>query len=278
MSKEKFHVSHEGQEMGPLTLNEIVKKVKSKKLSVMDYIYSEESGEWVSFVDHDELMKQVKSVKPQAPPTNTVEKPHGLVDDEPSDIKIGEAGDITEWFLLKGENKFGPFSYGDVIKMLQEKLIFEFDFIWKSDMDVWKRIAEVESFTPEKIKNLKSESTAEVSELFFRRRHKRSVYNGTIIIHNNSNVWKGRAMEISSGGAGVIMENSLAVPGDTLYLHFKPCDGVPPFNAVCEVVSKQFVDGVKSKDSPIRYGLKFTTINDDTQKAIMAYSNSAKAA
>src|SRR5690606_38372739 len=110
------------------------------------------------------------------------------------------------------------------------------------------------------IKKLKSTLMPEINEVFFRRRHRRVKYGGTILVHDNKSVWKGQGVEISAGGAGVIMENSMIVPGQTLYLHFKPGDGVPPFNAVCEVVSKRFVEGVKDKNAPIRYGLKFKNI------------------
>ena len=118
----------------------------------------------------------------------------------------------------------------------------------------------------------------EVSQIFFRRRHKRVQYGGTILVHDNKKVWKGQAVEISEGGAGVVMDNSLIVPGQELFLHFKPGDGVPPFNAVCEVVSKQYVFGVKDPKAPMKYGLKFKDLSNDTQKAIKEYSRSSKQA
>lgn len=74
------------------------------------------------------------------------------------------------------------------------------------------------------------------------------------------------------------MENAMVVPGQTLYLHFKPGDGVPPFNATCEVVSKQYVEGVKDKKTPIRYGLKFTTISSSAQNVLQEYSKAHEVA
>lgn len=74
------------------------------------------------------------------------------------------------------------------------------------------------------------------------------------------------------------MENAMVVPGQTLYLHFKPGDGVPPFNAICEVVSKQYVEGVKEKNAPIRYGLKFTSISPTTQKFLQEFAKRSEAA
>ena len=141
-----------------------------------------------------------------------------------------------------------------------------------------QRIAEMDAFAKEHIKSMKDSAMPEISQVFFRRRHKRVQYGGTLLIHDNKKVWKGKAVEISEGGAGVIMENSIVVPGQQLYLHFKPGDGVPPFNAICEVVSKQYVSGVKDPSSPVKYGLKFKTISAEAQKVIDGVTKEGKAA
>ena len=67
------------------------------------------------------------------------------------------------------------------------------------------------------------------------------------------------------------MQNAMIVPGQNLYLHFKPGDEVPPFNAVCEVVSKSFTKGVKKRDAKVQYGLKFVNIVPGAKKAIKEY-------
>lgn len=176
------------------------------------------------------------------------------------------------------ENKFGPFSYPDVLKMLQQKVVFEFDFAWHPGLSTWVRIADLDPFKPDNIGKMKETLMPEISEVFFRRRHRRVRYGGTILVHDNKSVWKGKGVEISAGGAGVVMENAMVVPGQTLYLHFKPGDGVPPFNAICEVVSKQYVEGVKEKNAPIRYGLKFTSISPTTQKFLQEFAKRSEAA
>jgi hypothetical protein len=173
-----------------------------------------------------------------------------------------------EWYVLKWDNRYGPFSYLDVIKMLQEKNIFEFDFVWRQGFDGWHRIAELSDFSSETIKSLSSSSSKKSEDVFYRRRHARTKHNASIIVHDGNNVWKGTSLEISEGGAGLVMHNALVLPGQKVYLHFKPGDGVPPFNAVCEIVSKQYVKGVKSKEAPIGYGVKFLEVSGDVQKVI----------
>jgi c-di-GMP-binding flagellar brake protein YcgR len=182
-----------------------------------------------------------------------------------------------EWFVLKGENKFGPYKHMDMVKFLQQKMIFEFDYAWKASFSDWKRIADIEAFSQEELQKLQKYSS-DMEDSFFRRNHKRVNFKGDIIVHNNNMLWEGHAVEISTGGVGVIMQNSLCIPGDQLYLHFKPSLGVSAFNAVCEVVSKKYVKGVRDTDAPIRYGLRFLKISKETEKSIEEYSELNQAA
>jgi hypothetical protein len=181
-----------------------------------------------------------------------------------------------EFYILKWDNKYGPFSYLEVIKMLQSKSVFEFDYIWKPGQENWMRIADMQEFEPSKIHALfeKSEDP-EIKNIFFRRRHERVNFNGSIIIHDNEKVWKGEAIEISEGGAGIVIHNAMINPGEKIYLHFKPGDAVPPFNAICEVVSKKFSKDLEDRNSPVKYGVKFLKINSASLGLIKDYIKKA---
>lgn len=273
-----YYISHSGQQQGPYSIEQILEKVKKSELAVIDYIYDEKASDWVMLMEHKELGARLKDLKPAAPPKPKAPQPEPTPQAQPP-VPAGTPEYMTvEWYVLKGENKFGPFAYTDVVKMLQQKVAFEFDFAWNEKMQTWRRIAELEPFTAANIRKLQDTLMPDIAEVFFRRRHRRVSYNGTILVHDNQNVWKGHGMEISAGGAGVVMENSMIVPGQTLYLHFKPCDGVPAFNAVCEVVSKKFEEDVKDRSAPVRYGLKFTSVSANTQKFLQEMSKKTEAA
>lgn len=258
-----YYVSHNGEQQGPWTSQDILKKLKNQELAWSDYVYDEKKSDWVLFMDHPEFSSHFKPSKP-APP-----KP-GKKAQEPA-AELPEHND-KEWFVLKAENKYGPFSLLEVVRMLQEKNIFEYDYIWNQGMSTWKRIAEVEEFKPDKIRALKESGVPDVTEVFFRRRHARAKYGCSILVHNNKKVWKGESIELSSGGAGLVIENMDFNPGQTLFLHFKPGDGVPPFNAICTVVSKQMPIPGKTT---VRYGVKFTSINRNVQDAIRDFTDKA---
>ncbi|MCB0410617.1 MAG: DUF4339 domain-containing protein, partial [Flavobacteriales bacterium] len=283
--KKDYVISKNGEQIGPFSLEKITEMLKQGELAPLDYIFDEGLNDWVLLMENKELSDSIKSAKPKSTPklvNNPIEdqksesnplnsKPAVTSKDAPNHL-------ASEWYILKGENKFGPFAYTDVIKMLQQKVVFEFDFAWQPGLSTWVRIADLDSFKVDNINQLKDTLMPEISEVFFRRRHRRVKYGGTVLVHDNNNVWKGKGVEISAGGAGVVMENAMIVPGQTLYLHFKPGDGVPPFNAICEVVSKKYVEGVKGRNTPMRYGLKFTSISPTTQEFLNEFSKRSEAA
>ncbi len=273
--QKQFYVAQNGEQVGPFSLEEILKKLDTKSLDLNDYLYDEATHDWVVLMAYPALSEKMKAMKPALPP----KKAHpGQVEQQVSHkearakVATGDSKSV-EWFVLKGDSKFGPFAYVDLIKMLQDKSVFEYDYVWHTGMAGWMRIAETGEFQPETIRKLKnSNEVPQLTEIFFRRRHGRVSHGGSLLVHDNRNVWKGQSLEISGGGAGIIVENAMIKPGQTLFLHFKPCDGLPSFNSVCEVVSKQFVH-VNERNSPVRYGVKFKELNSHTEKVLADFTN-----
>ena len=167
--------------------------------------------------------------------------------------------DITEWYVLKGENRFGPFQYADVVRMLQEKTVFNFDYGWHSGLSGWKRLADIAEFQEAAIRQYLEES--KTKDVFSERKHPRLHHKGTLIIHDQTNWWRGEAFEISTGGVGVVMNNAMMVPGQKVFMHFKPHDKFPAFNAVGEVVSKKYIENLNKREAPIEYGVRFLSVS-----------------
>ncbi|MCB9025101.1 MAG: DUF4339 domain-containing protein [Bdellovibrionaceae bacterium] len=290
MSAKRFNISINDEEREGLDLSTLLEMMTQRKLAPTDLVFNEELGSWQMLMENSEIMKALKETvqttktKPTVAKTDTLNlKDHGTGTVTKSvtakqDVKASNFSELpsnpmlTEWYILKGENKFGPFQYIEVIKMLQEKVVFEFDYTWQKGMESWVRIAEIKDFCPEHIKKLQDSLMPEIKNVFFRRKHLRIPFISNIIIHDNNNVWKGQAVELSEGGAGLIMENALIVPGQKIYMHFKPNGEMPAFNAIGEVVSKKFIEGVKEKKTPICYGVKFTNLSENTLEHLKKYT------
>lgn len=260
----QYYLSNNGNQIGPYPFETVLQKIESHEYQWTDYVFDENVGDWMMLLEHPEFaikLAQKPSVSPM-PPKLSVAK------DEINSPALKD----KEWFILKEGNNYGPFCQLELIQMLQEKSLFEYDYIWHSKLPAWQRVAEIEDFSTENIRRVKESNEADVSEIFFRRRHVRASYGASLIVHNHKTVFRGRALEISAGGAGVLIENSDLEPGQSLFLHFQPGNGVPPFNAVCQIVSKQFQKDASSAKEPVKYGVKFTTLSQSVRESIKTYT------
>lgn len=259
----QYYLSNNGTHLGPYSRETVLKKIESQEQQWTDYVFDENVGEWIMLLEHPEFSMKLSPKSAEKIQTN-----HSLA-------PLPAIYKDKEWFILKEGNNYGPFSQLELVQMLQEKTLFEYDYIWHSKFTAWQRVVEVEEFSNQNIKELKGSNDAAVSEVFFRRRHARASYGASLIVHNNKSVFRGQAFEISAGGAGVLIDNPHLQPGQSLFLHFQPGDGVPPFNAVCQIVSKQYVREASASTEPVKYGVKFTTLSQSVRESIKNYTTRA---
>ncbi len=293
MSIKTFFVNNGQSNLGPFDLLTIAAMVDRLEIKATDFLcVNTEKDEWVMICQYPEFIALVsQSSKPSLKPTliqtsenqtSAQSASHPSADlrtnlptSPQAQTKLslqgnGPSGDLTngQWYVLKGKDRFGPFTYLDVLRMLQEKSIFEYDFVWAQGLEVWKRIAEVDVFNSDQVRRLAGEKAND--GIFFRRHHPRNKYECPIVAHDNNQVWRGKAIELSEGGAGVIIENAMIVPGQNVYLHFKPGAVAKPFNVLCEVVSKRYMKGIRDHETPVVYGIKFINIQKTDREAIRA--------
>jgi hypothetical protein len=261
----KYIVTHKETQVGPLTSQEIAGKIQAEELFWVDYIFDEQQNEWVLLMEHSDFAYAFQKWRSEA---------EEVLEMNPIDTPKSPKRSHGEWYLLRGENQHGPFTYVEMIRKLQEKALFEYDFVWNSSLAGWQKVAEVSEFRPNRIRSLLAggpEDTDEVKAAFLRRRYLRAPCNSSLIVHDAKGLWRGRSLEIGAGGAGITLDSGRFNVGDTLHLHFKPGDGVPAFNAVCTIVNANFTD--MHSNGPYRYGVRFTSVANWAQKAIANYTD-----
>lgn len=251
-SKEYFS-SRNGREEGPFSFDELVEQLVSRKLELMDQVRIGRGGEWGLFAENLEFVKAVKA--------------QGRVAADSSPKPAATEHDITEWFVLKGEQRFGPFNYPQMIRMLQEKVSFPFDYAWHSGLSGWKRINDIAEFQPAAIRAF-VERPSDVDAII-QRKHPRFEHQGRVIVHDQKDWWNAQALELSAGGVGVVIENALLIPGQTVHLHFKKHNEYPAFNAVGEIAAKKFVENLQDKSQPLQYGVRFTAISGNDKDRLL---------
>lgn len=256
--QKKFYLSKDGSQVGPYPYEKVLELIQKGEHAWGDYLWDESIKDWKLIMEHDQFSTDYK--KQMIGQTN-------LKKVNQKSVELNEKA----WFTLKEGNNYGPFTKIELVQMLQEKSLFEHDFIWKEGFAAWKPIADVEEFKPSEIKKLRDSGIKDVEEVFFRRRHLRAKYGCSVIVHNNKSVFRGHSVEISSGGAGIYLETNNLQPGQNIFLHFKPGDGVPPFNALCTIVSRS--THYNEKNEPFyKYGVKFLNISANVREEIKSYT------
>lgn len=279
MKAEKKHkeyfVSHLGQHMGPWTLDEIAHRMSQHDLITTDFIYDEDLADWVALNKHEALLELIsKEFKPTAIPlrdvVSPVAKPVAPIQQQEQKQHPVQTPSINEsWFIQKTSHRFGPLNSIGVVKALQEKTIFDYEFVWKDGMEEWVRIAEHPDFSVDHIRELISKSLAQ--DIFIKRQHPRITFMNEVMIHDDNSLWMGQAFQGGEGGSGLIIQNASLQPGQVVKLHFAAHDGLSAFNVSGEIVSKKYVKELKNKKTPVPYGVKFVGLDKKLQSTLHEY-------
>ena len=287
--QKEYFVSHLGQHMGPWTLDEIAHRMSKHDLIATDFIYDEDAVDWVALNKHEALLELIsKEFKPTAIPLREVASPvakpvapvrqeQQLQQQDSQELQPQPLSQLPaytpsvneSWFIQKASHRFGPLNSIGVVKALQEKTIFDYEFIWKDGMDEWVRIAEHPDFSVDNIRVLITKSLAQ--DVFIKRQHPRITFMNEVMIHDDNSLWMGQAFQGGEGGSGLIIQNAGLQPGQVVKLHFAAHDGLSAFNVSGEIVSKKYVKELKNKKTPVPYGVKFVGLDKKLQSTLHDY-------
>jgi hypothetical protein len=85
---------------------------------------------------------------------------------------------------------------------------------------------------------------------------------------SESELFRGKYIQLSEGGAKVKVSCSMFAPGDKIVIHHKASDTLPAFNAECEIVNKGYSQTIRNKHQEVEYIVKFLQLNDKAKKSI----------
>lgn len=237
-----YPVTKKGRIAEPHRLEDILVGITSGDFWLYDYIYNPEKGQWELMLESSLIPDSYKKIPSQG---------------------VSELSHERPWYVFRQGRQFGPYSYLEMVKMLQTKNLGEFDFVWSTGFNTWIRLGQVPEFSPEAIEKLRQMADPKIEQVFFRRRFPRIPISAKVWVHDQKRIWQGQAQEMSAGGLGVLLRLIEDIDiKDVLVVHF-PRDvlpGLPTFNAIAEVVSVRQVSDLDKK-----IGLSFLKINQDVQ-------------
>lgn len=176
----------------------------------------------------------------------------------------------NEWHLQKAGTEYGPYSYEEILKMLQDHHIYESDYVWSPHLDVWTEIGSLAEFSADRISRLVEKSRD--PQVFHERKHGRARCHFEVLAHNNSKLWNGTMESISVGGGLVLMQNPLLLPGELIILHCRENSSMKvSFNARAEIIAKRLTKGKIEHDTGIYYAVKFLQLQPVGETQIEKY-------
>jgi hypothetical protein len=272
-SSELFHVARGETPVGRFSVDEILARVEKGELDPLDHVYDEGKSDWIaisfhpSFSQHTEFWTRLGAAKKSAELSVAAGS---------KSSNEAASNQQEEWFVLKGDHRFGPYEYLELIRLTQEKSLNDWDFVWTKRFPKWVRIATLNEFKPQTIQSLR-ETLSErlggtVNEIFFRRRYARASFEGSILVHNNQKLFKGKSLEMGAGGISLILQDGDLSVGDKVHVHIKPSKDTPAFNSSCEVMSRRALSAGDSS-SQVVFGIKFLAIDQRVKSQIDRWAN-----
>ncbi|MEQ1723777.1 MAG: PilZ domain-containing protein [Pseudobdellovibrio sp.] len=166
----------------------------------------------------------------------------------------------TSWFVLIGEQKYGPYDYKTVIQMIQSNQLMDFNYVWADHLDAWTPIYQLEEFSKDRFELLLQKESEYLSS-FIKRKGQRVEVKIPVIGHNTIRFFDGEIVSISESGALCLLNSPLVQVGDQIKLHVNPNQKTEiSFNVECEIIRKNYSKQRLNSKSGLYYAVKFNEI------------------
>ncbi len=166
----------------------------------------------------------------------------------------------TEWFVLIGEQKYGPYDYKTIIQMIQNNQLMDFNYVWAEHLEAWTPLYQLEDFSKDRF-DLLLQKESEYFSSFIQRKEKRVDVKIPLIGHNSIRFFDGEIVSISTHGALCLLNSPLIQVGDQIKIHVQPdAHAENSFNIECEVIRKNFSKERLNSKSGLYYAIRFTDL------------------
>jgi hypothetical protein len=168
----------------------------------------------------------------------------------------------TQWYILRGEMKYGPYEYKSLITMIQTGELQDYNYVWAAHLENWCLVGEVADFSKDRLARL-IQTKDHLSGSFKDRQADRVDVTTPVYAHNDHNFFDGHTLSVSENGALVLLNDPLLLPGQKIMLHFRESDQNPEgFNVLCEIVRKNYSKQRLNVKSGLHYAVRFLQVQD----------------
>lgn len=190
---------------------------------------------------------------------------------------VQAATNTQQWFILRGEMKYGPYEYKSLITMIQNGELFDYNYVWSSHLENWTLLGELQEFSKDRLCRL-IETKDHLSGSFKDRKVPRVDLETPVYAHNDHNFFDGHTLSVSENGALVLLNDPLLQLGQKILLHFRTSEKNPQnFNVLCEIVRKNFSKQRLNVKSGLHYAVRFLQVQDHGSKQLTLWSRGGAA-
>ena len=166
----------------------------------------------------------------------------------------------TQWYVLIGSQKYGPYDYRTIIEMIQNNQLMDFNYLWADHLENWTPIYQLEEFSKDRFQLLLKENS-ELKDAFIKRKGTRVSKKIPFVGHNTIRFFDGEIVSISESGALCLINSPLVQVGDKIKLHVKnEAEPEKSFNIEAEIVRKNFARKRINSKSGLHYAVRFSDI------------------
>lgn len=179
------------------------------------------------------------------------------------------------WYILIKNQKHGPFSYKDMIEMIQSNQLMNYTHVWSPHLEQWTALHLLEDFSQDRMRLL-IQNHDELKTAFIQRQGPRVYKNIPVLGHNGSFFFDGMIQSISEKGALCLINSPLVSVKDKIKLIIKNNENFGrSFNLEALVIRKNQSQQRLNSKSGLFYIIKFEDVQAAGTELIQSWLTKA---
>ncbi|AHZ84038.1 PilZ domain-containing protein [Bdellovibrio bacteriovorus] len=175
---------------------------------------------------------------------------------------VQTATNQQQWYILRGEMKYGPYEYRSLITMIQNGELYDYNFVWAAHLENWTLLGDLQEFSKDRLCRL-IETKDHIAGSFKDRKCPRVDLETPVYAHNDHNFFDGHTLSVSENGALVLLNDPLLLPGQKILLNFRTSEVNPQtFNVLCEIIRKNYSKQRLNVKSGLHYAVRFLSVQE----------------
>lgn len=261
MIKEYF-LSNSQKGVGPLSEKDIVKGVRSGKISVFDLILNQQTNQWVMLLQHPDF----SDIGDASSEEDSDQKQMiGLIDEGSFTapavnvaISKQEVPELEPVFWFRQDDPKTAYRFLQMLSLINNGKVLEHSLVGQSPQGPFRRLVEWDDFSESSRESFKKVANINIPDLKLRRRHPRKVCAQNFLVLSEGRLLRVLCSDMSQSGMSLLVRSDLLKNQETVVIKFKDALEDKTFDAKGVVISARRVRLAGHEQPFVRFGIRFT--------------------